>query len=431
MLHPIIRLAYRKILVTFIICILLSATIITGLSEQLDYTVKGYKINLYKDGVADIECKIDVDPSKPRINVTLFGNIYSNLIILDQNGLPLEYVVNEGYISVDVLGSYEVEITYNTPDLTNKTGSTWSISLNPSTQVMIQLPIETIILGLDPIPDAIAMTSTGMVLTLPPGTFKITYAFGVAGTRDVALVKINEAESKIQELRNKNINVSVSEQLLYNSRKEYEQENYVQAQDYAEQAINRAQETESKAEEASRKIDIADKSISSAEESGRTNKLGEALYKFEEAIKAYSSGEYEKAATLANEAMDLANSSTIPEGFNKVMYTVPLVGFIFIGLVFISYRKLKSINEAKDVISLQDIFDRNLQLRADEKEVIEFIAQKPKGIFASDLRDQFDLPRSTAWRMINRLEEAEILETSLIGRETHMKIAKKYRRTPD
>jgi hypothetical protein len=64
-------------------------TVVIGIGEA-DYTAQGLKIQLYPDGVVDIEYTIETNPEKPRINVTLFGSIYSDLIILDQEELPLE-----------------------------------------------------------------------------------------------------------------------------------------------------------------------------------------------------------------------------------------------------------------------------------------------------------------------------------------------------
>ncbi len=250
-------------------------TVVIGIGEA-NYTAQGLKIQLYPDGVVDIEYTIETNPEKTRINVTLFGSIYSDLIILDQEELPLEYTINTGYITIDTLGSEKAEIPYSTSDLTNKTASTWKISLNPPIETVIILPAETTILGLEPVPNTIAMTSSGIILSMPPFPLIITYTLGIIGTKDIALSKINEAEDTIQELREKDVNVTEAEQLLLFSKRAYFEENYLQAEDYAEQAINKAQNTQKKANDASTKINEAAMSILHAEESGRTSNLEEA-----------------------------------------------------------------------------------------------------------------------------------------------------------
>ena len=257
---------------------------------EADYTAQGLKIQLYPDGVVDIEYTIETNPEKPRINVTLFGSIYSDLIILDQEELPLEYTINTGYITIDTLGSEKAEITYSTSDLTNKTASTWKISLNPSIETVIILPEETTILGLEPVPNTIAMTSSGIILSMPPFPLIITYTLGIIGTKDIAISKINEAEDTIQELREKDVNVTEAEQILLFSKQAYSEENYLQAEDYAEQAINKAQNTQKKANDASTKINEAAMSILHAEESGRTSNLEEAKTRLDEARNAFNVG---------------------------------------------------------------------------------------------------------------------------------------------
>ena len=105
-----------------------------------------------------------------------------------------------------------------------------------------------------------------------------------------------------------------------------------------------------------------------------------------------------------------------------------MAGISLLGLALLRYRNREIKEEKPDKIDLQRIYEQNPQLRQDEREVIKLISKTPDGLFASDIREKFDLPRSTAWRMINRLEEADILRTSLIGRETHVEISEKYRR---
>jgi len=423
-------LAQTKVLSSLIICLVLALVNPTYVCGEEDYTPIEMIVQLYQDGVVDIEYTVEADPQEPRLNVTLYGQNYWDPIIFDQDGIPLEYSINTGHIIIDTLGASEAVITYSTPDLTNKTASTWSLSLNPSIETIILLPEEATILGLEPAPSTIAMTSTGIIITMPPSSFRITYTLGASGTKDTTLTKINEAEQLIQDIKNRDVNVTEAETLLINSQQAYSEDNYVQAQDYAEQAIKKAQHTENLANNASEKINEADSFISLAEESGRTTGLEEARASLDEARTAYNNGKYEVAITRAVEAIESANLSKTPDRNNITLYAASLIGLSIIGFLVYRYGNWGR-REVKPEINSENIFDENPQLRQDEREVIEFIANSPEGIFASEIRDRFDLPRSTAWRMINRLEEAEILKTSMIGRETHVEISDKYRGQQD
>jgi uncharacterized membrane protein len=394
----------------------------------VDYTPRGLNVQLYPDGIVDIEYIIETEPEKPRINVTLFGVIYSDLIILDQDELPLDYTHNSGYITIDTLGSRKAEIFYSTSDLTNKTASTWSLSMIPSTEALLMLPVEATILGLVPTPNSITMTGTGIILSMPPLPLKITYTLVATGTKEIALAKITEAEGVIREIKNEGINITDAELLFLYSQQAYSDDNYIQAEDYAEQAINEAQNTLTLANDASEKINEASNSLLQAQESGRTSNLEEANIRLDDARNAYNTGAYEEANIKAVEVIELANTSKTPNKQNPLIYVLFMAGISFLGLALLRYRNIELKEEKPDENDLERIFEQNTQLRQDEKEVIKFISQTPDGLFASDIREKFDLPRSTAWRMINRLEEAEILRTSLIGRETHVEISEKYRR---
>jgi uncharacterized membrane protein len=61
-------------------------------------------------------------------------------------------------------------------------------------------------------------------------------------------------------------------------------------------------------------------------------------------------------------------------------------------------------------------------LRMDEREALRFIASKAEGVFVSELRDRFELPRSSAWRMVRRLEGMGVIETERVGRETFLRL---------
>jgi len=77
-------------------------------------------------------------------------------------------------------------------------------------------------------------------------------------------------------------------------------------------------------------------------------------------------------------------------------------------------------------VDLDLIFEENRFLRLDDKEVIRFIYESGNGVFASELRERFKLPKSSAWRMIRRLEREDIIETSKVGRETFIEISSRY-----
>jgi uncharacterized membrane protein len=58
----------------------------------------------------------------------------------------------------------------------------------------------------------------------------------------------------------------------------------------------------------------------------------------------------------------------------------------------------------------------------DEKEVLKFIANAKEGVFVSELRKRFDMPKSSAWRMMRRLEGVGLIKSKPVGRETFVQM---------
>jgi uncharacterized membrane protein len=67
----------------------------------------------------------------------------------------------------------------------------------------------------------------------------------------------------------------------------------------------------------------------------------------------------------------------------------------------------------------------NPQLNKEEKDVIEFLAENEGKAFESQIREQFpDIPRTSLWRLVKRLEKLEIIEVKKIGLENRVELKK-------
>ena len=74
-------------------------------------------LTVYPDGIVYVDYRVTVDPSYPRVNITVFGKTTENLIVTDGEGYPLDYTLMDDVMTVDSLGVYEVKISYTTKDL--------------------------------------------------------------------------------------------------------------------------------------------------------------------------------------------------------------------------------------------------------------------------------------------------------------------------
>ncbi len=65
------------------------------------------------------------------------------------------------------------------------------------------------------------------------------------------------------------------------------------------------------------------------------------------------------------------------------------------------------------------------QLKKEDKEVIEFLAEKGGQAFEAEIRERFpDMPRTSLWRLVRRLERLEIVEIKKIGLENQVQLKK-------
>ncbi|TRO54927.1 hypothetical protein E2P63_00385 [Candidatus Bathyarchaeota archaeon] len=63
------------------------------------------------------------------------------------------------------------------------------------------------------------------------------------------------------------------------------------------------------------------------------------------------------------------------------------------------------------------------QLKKEDKDVIEFLAEKGGKAFEAEIRERFpDMPRTSLWRLVRRLERLEIVEVKKIGLENQVQL---------
>jgi len=63
------------------------------------------------------------------------------------------------------------------------------------------------------------------------------------------------------------------------------------------------------------------------------------------------------------------------------------------------------------------------ELKKEDKDVIEFLAEKGGKAFEAEIRERFpDMPRTSLWRLVRRLERLEIVEVKRIGLENQVEL---------
>ena len=422
----------RRITLSLVVLVVLGG--IPATFAQEDYTPSELSFIVYSDGYIGVDYTIDVDPTLVQVNVTLFGEIYLDMLIEDQDGTGLDYSNIPDGITIDTIGSITAYVSYFTTDLTSKVGKIWSLNVSTHTTLTIIFPVETAIINYNVQPNYLGSLNGNTYVIMPSGDINIEYIIGPVGTRESAQTLINDADNTINTIKAEGILVPAAETKLQQAKDSFEEEKYIEAEQYASHAKSLAQETQIIANGAQNKISQAESATTSATNAGRTVGLDTAQNLLEEAKTSYELGNYSEAQDLADQASNSASNATKPDdpADGGIQYTWILGSLAIAALAvggYIFTRKKPDTTtqiEKKKEYDLEKIMSDYPHLRVDDKEVLRFIASKGGESFAAEIRDRFEIPRTSLWRMIRRLEGEEVIEVDNIGGQSLIRLKNKY-----
>lgn len=348
-----------------------------------NFSVSTLNLTIFADGAITAEYNLDVDVTVPRISFNPIGDVYGNLVIEDGSNNPLDYLSLNGEVTVDSLGSDLVSVFYETFDLTNKTGRIWTFAADVPIDTLITLPQKATIISINQVPQSIFTIEEKTVLTMPAGNLVISYSLGVLGTREHALALIIAAESVIDQAKEKDVDVTEMDKLLQDAKTSFDQENYFGAEEIALNVISLTS-------------DVLDEQANSS---------------------------------LLNSQPDDG------EGFPFII----LVGGVLLGvsvgvIIFFVRARRNTTKSSTDFLSQKqwrDIdFDKILgekpNLRLEDQEVIKYIVESGGEVFESEIREKFQLPKTTVWRLGKRLVGEGIIEIVTLRGTNLVKILSKY-----
>jgi uncharacterized membrane protein len=416
--------------------LLLILTLNSRPSFSEETTPETLLLTVYPDGFIFVDYTLQVDPTFPTQNITAFGQVLEDLLIVDNDGLPLDYSIINGEISVYSLGADKIKLTYLTQDLTSKEGRYWTLTINAPISTRIILPVETTIISLNQVPEMIETSENRVELLMDASLIEVTYVIGVVGTEEHAQIVLNEAETAILSIKNLDINITEAEAKLQEANIAFNLGNYVDAETLGCEAKNLAIQINQTATQAQSKIDAAEEAIANAQNEGRNVELNEAKNLLDQAYSAYNNGNYLEALNLATQAIAEAEeaesflSEETDSWFVYGILGVILIPFIVIlGFFFVrSRRKIQvvEVKKKKRRIDAERIFLAHKDLLPEEKQAIQFLAENNGEAFEADLYDYLKLPRTTNWRLVKRLERMDIIKRTKFRRQNLVRIKRKY-----
>jgi len=404
----------------------LTLLLVPGVQAQ-GYTLKSLALLVYNDGVVQVDYRAETDPSLVVVEVELPGFPYESLLTVDQDGLPLDSSATDEGVLIDTLGSTGVAVTYLTSSLTSKTGAIWTLNITSIIATSITLPQDSTIVNLSEVPVEIGTSENRPYVRMLPGNISVSYITSVFDARGKAEEALGDAEQHIQQIIDDGIVVSDALDLLQQAREAFDLADYSTAIQLATQAKIAADEAAADALQAQETMDAASLAISEAQSEGRTKGIDVAEQLLIQAAAAFDAGDYTSAYDYALQSQITALNAEKPQG----IYVYALAASV-LALGVIAYTRLfKGQVERPEInleVDLEAIYRDHPTLRMDDREVIRFIAESGGELFSNEIRERFDIPRTSAWRMLRRLEGLDILEERKVGGQSLVSIHGRYRR---
>ena len=316
---------------------------------------------IYQDGSTHVFYQTEADSLSPDFTVKLFGDTIENFVAQDENGLLLETNMKDNIATIETFGASSLTIDYDTHDLVSKDGKIWSFTVDAPLEHTVLMPKNTVIVGMNTIPQSIEIIDEQSYLLLPLGHTEISYSFGISGSAQTALDVINDARNSIEQIKNNGIQTPLADTKLDEALTAYDNGRFTDATDLANEAKNLA-----------------------IQEQTSTNQ---------------------------------SNSTSS----NSIIIIIGVVAAAIASAVILKRRKNIVIKETLAVTSKQEktvyqtldketIFVLRPNLRDDDKELISFIVDNGGQAYESELRKKFLQPRTTMWRAVKRLEREGIVE---------------------
>jgi uncharacterized membrane protein len=305
-----------KGLIFKVLVVLLFAILAMPKGAIADTQVESQSLTLtaYLDGFVEVKQDLELQQSTLQVNVSLLGENRQNLLVTDEDNLPVDYSLYGNTAVVFSVGASRVSVSYLTQDLTSKIGEYWTLKANYAEHQLIQLPKNALIISINAVPDSIENRGEYLAITMPAGDVEVTYTI--------------------------------------------------------------------------------------EHETGGANS-------------AFNLETWELAAIIS------------------VSVLIPIA---IVGIKLLKNKKKskpKKTLERSDEVDVEKILTRHRELRQDEIQVIRFLASRQGKAFEAELFELLNLPRTTTWRLIRRLQSMEIVDVKKSRRQNIVLIRDKYLKTTE
>ena len=413
------------------------------------------------------------------INNLIVVDYDDNVIKFQTGNKPNEIVFNTP-------GASNIRISYTTPDFLSKDKRDWIFSLNSTIGFSVKLPPDSILTDQGENQPSIRIVGGQSLLTFKPGRIQFVYVIGTLGTEEQANISIKSAQTTIEEVTSKHsgIILASAKDLVQKATAARNAGRFGDADKLADDANDAAIATERDYELAQKAIADAQVQIDSDASKGSDTTTARQL--LQQANTVFANGNYSDAKNSANSAVAAIGSKPAEPGLPVSVIIAALVaaGSGVGTLVFLRNRKPMHIlhqpqtledrdnpaldnnktpmlrppteprieeqkpeehggvteptlednpavpttlhDSQTDKSTLSRIVGRIIEdrpnLRLEDQQVLRFLVEKEGAAFESEIRSRFQLPKTTIWRLVKRLEREELIEIRKAGGQNLIKL---------
>lgn len=255
---------------------------------------------------------------------------------------------------------------------------------------------------------------------------------------DDAKAMIDEADTVVSGYREAGIVMTDADDLLLQAKEAFAAGKYPFAHDLAGEAVDLAHGASRAATAAVRAMDEAELSINATKTFGIDVADAEEMLLHTKEVYAY--GGYDEALNLAVQARLAAASKADP------LVLVAAIAAPSAAAAYIYHRRHTkhevsptevtplqadpqpaASEPEKEQANLEQVFADKPYLREDDRNVLSYVVEKGGEVLLAEIRQKFELPKSTAWRLVKRLEREELVQIVKFGNQNLVRCALKKR----
>lgn len=300
--------------------------------ESLSFEVKS-------DGLVNAELVLGVEGEK-YLNVTLFGDTFNDLKIIDENEDTLSHVGEAEVYQITTGEAERISITYSTDSLTLRSVSVWRLFVDTPTSAEILLPHNSTLLMVNTVPLENHTRRDQPRLVVPSGNNIVGYALEIKNIKELSWKEINIAHAVMDHIaRAGYYDIIEGEEAWDKAVTAYKHGRYMRTFKEAVKASSVALASYEIGIETHHQSVAVKNLVLAAESEGRTSGLDEAKWLLEEADNQYLIGDYDSVKQLIHRAEELVTvePTSVSKGY---LYSV--VGFciaLMCIVIFVAVRK--------------------------------------------------------------------------------------------